>query len=99
VSQSTREFGLRLALGATAADLRRLVLRRGLALSAAGVAVGVAAAIQLTRLLGNLLYQVSPRDVTVFSVAFVVMAMASITACLVPAWRATRTDPLLALRG
>jgi predicted permease len=99
VSQSTREFGLRLALGATAADLRRLVLRRGLALSAAGVAVGVAAAVQLTRLLGNLLYEVSPRDVTVFSVAFVVMAMASITACLVPAWRATRTDPLLALRG
>jgi ABC-type lipoprotein release transport system permease subunit len=99
VSQSTREFGLRLALGATAADLRRLVLSRGLALSAAGIAVGGAAAIQLTRLLGNLLYEVSPRDPMVFSLALLVMALASLAACLVPAWRATRTDPLLALRG
>jgi ABC-type antimicrobial peptide transport system permease subunit len=99
VSQSTREFGLRLALGATASDLRRLVVSRGLALSAAGVAVGAGAAIQLTRLLGNLLYQVSPRDPLVFSLAFLVMAVASVAACVVPAWRATRTDPLIALRG
>lgn len=99
VSQSTREFGLRLALGATASNLLRLVLSRGLALSAAGMAVGVVAAIQLTRLLGNLLYEVSPHDPTVFSLAFFVMAIASLAACLVPAWRATRTDPLLALRG
>jgi putative ABC transport system permease protein len=99
VSQSTREFGLRLALGATASDLLRLVLSRGLALSAAGVAVGVGAAIQLTRLLGNLLFEVSPRDPAVFGLAFLVMATASTVACVVPAWRATRTDPLLALRG
>ena len=99
VSQSTREFGLRLALGATASDLRRLVLSRGLALSGAGVAVGVVAAVQSTRLLGNLLYDVSPRDLTVFSLAFLVMAAASLIACLVPAWRATRADPLVALRG
>jgi predicted permease len=99
VSQSTREFGLRLALGATASDLRRLVLSRGLALSAAGVALGVGAAIALTRLLGGLLYHVSPRDPAAFAAAFAVMALASVAACLVPAWRATRTDPLLALRG
>jgi predicted permease len=99
VSQSTREFGLRLALGATAHDLLRLVLSRGLVLSAVGVLVGAAAAIQLTRLLGNLLYNVSPRDPVAFATAFLVMAVASSAACFVPAWRATRTDPLLALRG
>jgi predicted permease len=99
VSQSTREFGLRLALGATASDLLRLVLSRGLALSAAGVVVGVGAAIQLTRLLGNLLFEVSPRDPAVFGLAFLVMATMSAVACVVPAWRATRIDPLLALRG
>jgi predicted permease len=99
VSQSTREFGLRLALGASASDLLRMVLSRGLMLSAAGVAVGVGAAVQLTRLLGNLLFEVSPRDPAVFGLAFLVMATASTVACVVPAWRATRTDPLLALRG
>jgi putative ABC transport system permease protein len=99
VSQSTREFGLRLALGATASDLRRLVLSRGLALSATGVALGVGAAIELTRLLGGLLYHVSPLDPAAFAAAFAVMVLASVAACLVPAWRATRTDPLIALRG
>jgi predicted permease len=99
VSQSTREFGLRLALGATPSDLRRLVLSRGLALSAAGVALGVGAAIELTRLMGGLLYHVSPRDPAAFAAAFAVMVLASVAACLVPAWRATRTDPLIALRG
>jgi predicted permease len=99
VSQSTREFGLRLALGATANDLLRLVLSRGLVLSAVGVVLGAGAAIQLTRLLGNLLYKVSPRDPVAFATAFLVMAIASSAACFVPAWRATRTDPLLALRG
>jgi len=99
VSQRTREFGLRLALGATASDLRRHVLSRGLALSAGGVALGVGAAIALTRLLGGLLYHVSPRDPVAFAAAVAVMALASVAACLVPAWRATRTDPLLALRG
>jgi predicted permease len=99
VSQSLREFGLRLALGASASDLLRLVMGRGLALSAAGVVVGAAAAMALTRLLGNLLYQVSPRDPLAFGLAFIVMAIASSVACVLPAWRAMRTDPLLALRG
>jgi macrolide transport system ATP-binding/permease protein len=99
VSQSLREFGLRLALGAGTSDLLRLVMTRGLALSAAGLLVGAGAALELTRLLGSLLYHVSPRDPLAFGFAFVVMGAASSLACFLPAWRAARTDPLLALRG
>jgi macrolide transport system ATP-binding/permease protein len=99
VSQSSRELALRLALGAGASDLLKLVMSHGLALTAAGVALGAVAALQLTRLLGYLLYKVSPRDPAVFGAAFVVLAIASLAACFVPAWRATRTDPLGALRG
>src|SRR6266581_4714926 len=98
VSQSTRELGLRMALGAGASNLLRLVLSRGLALTGAGVLLGAAAALLLTRLLGNLLYQVSPRDPLAFGSAFAVMALVSVAACLLPAWRAARTDPMRALR-
>ncbi len=99
VAQSTRELALRIALGATRADLLRLVLEKGLALTTLGVAAGGLVAFQSTRLLGYLLYQVSPRDPRIFASAFVVVACASVVACVVPAWRATRTDPLQALRG
>jgi ABC-type antimicrobial peptide transport system permease subunit len=99
VSQSTRELGLRMALGAEASNLSRLVLSRGLALTAGGVILGAALAFGLTRLLGSLLYQVSPRDPLVFGSAFVVMMAAALAACFLPAWRATRTDPVRALRG
>jgi len=98
VSQSTRELGLRMALGAGASNLLRLVLSRGLALTAGGVALGTAVALGLTRLLGNLLYKVSPRDPLAFGSALVVMTIAALTACFLPAWRATRTDPARALR-
>jgi macrolide transport system ATP-binding/permease protein len=98
VSESSRELGLRMALGAGASNLLRLVLSRGLALTAGGVALGAAAALGLTRLLGNLLYQVSPRDPLAFGSAFVVMTMAALAACFLPAWRAMRTDPARALR-
>jgi putative ABC transport system permease protein len=98
VSQSTRELGLRMALGAAPADLLWLVLSHGFALTAGGVALGAAAALALTRLVGNLLYQVSPRDPRAFGSAFVVMVIASWAACFVPAWRATRIDPVRALR-
>jgi ABC-type antimicrobial peptide transport system permease subunit len=97
VSQSTRELGLRMALGAGASNLLRLVLSRGLALTGAGVLLGAAAALLLTRLLGNLLYQVSPRDPLAFGSAFAVMTVTAL-ACFLPAWRATRTDPMRALR-
>jgi ABC-type antimicrobial peptide transport system permease subunit len=98
VSQRTRELGLRMALGAGASDLLRLVMSQGFALAAAGVLLGVAAALGLTRLMGDLLYKVSPRDPLAFGSAFVVMIVASLAACLLPAWRATRTDPVRALR-
>ena len=98
VSQSTRELGLRMALGASASNLLRLVLSRGLALTGAGVLLGAATALLLTRLLGNLLYKVSPRDPVAFGCAFAVMALVSVAACLLPAWRAARTNPMRALR-
>jgi predicted permease len=98
VSQSTRELGLRMALGANASDLLRMVMSQGVTLTAGGVVLGAAAALGLTRLIGNLLYQVSPRDPLAFGSAFLIMTIASLAACFVPAWRATRTDPVRALR-
>jgi predicted permease len=99
VSQSTRELGLRMALGARTSNVLRLVLSRGLLLTTTGVAIGIVLALLLTRLLGDLLYQVSPRDPLAFGAAFAVMTVASIAACFLPAWRATRTDPMRALRA
>ena len=98
VSESTREMGLRMALGARPADVVRLVMSYGMALAGAGMALGLGAALGLTRLLGHLLYQVSPRDPLVFLGALGVMAAVAVAACLSPAWRATRTDPMKALR-
>jgi predicted permease len=98
VSQSTRELGLRMALGAGTSNLLRLVMSRGLTLMVAGVVIGASVALGLTRLLGNLLYQVSPRDPLAFGSACAVMTIAASAACFLPAWRATRTDPMCALR-
>jgi len=98
VSQGTRELGLRMALGAGTKHLMRLVMSRGLLLTASGVAIGVIAAIILTRLMGNMLYKVSPQDPLAFGCAIVVITIASLTACFLPAWRATRIDPVQALR-
>ena len=99
VSQSERELGLRMALGAAAPDLMRFVMSQGMRLAAAGVVLGAAAALGLTRLLGYLLYRVSPRDPLVFGAACLLMLAAALAACLLPAWRAMRTDPVEALRG
>jgi putative ABC transport system permease protein len=73
-------------------------MSHGLALTAVGVVVGAAAALGLTRLLGYMLYKVSPRDPLAFGGALMVMAVASLAACFLPAWRAARTDPARALR-
>ncbi|HEV2446470.1 MAG TPA: ABC transporter permease, partial [Candidatus Sulfopaludibacter sp.] len=99
VSQSARELGLRMALGANASDVLRVVLSHGMTLTACGLGLGVTAAFGLTRLMGDLLYKVSPRDPAAFLVACAVMTVAAFAACLLPAWRAMRTDPLEALRG
>ncbi len=98
VSQSTRELGLRMALGATPSQLVKLVLADGLALILGGVLLGAIAALLLTRLMGYLLYGVSPRDPLSFALAFTVMTLASLVACFIPASRAAGTEPLTALR-
>src|SRR5579859_48672 len=98
VSQSTRELGLRMALGANSSGLFRLVISRGLVLTISGIFLGAALAVGLTRLLGYLLYKVSPYDLRAFGYAFLVLTLVSLIACFLPAWRATRVDPIVALR-
>lgn len=98
VSQRTQEIGIRLALGAGAADVSRLVLREGLLLGGLGVAVGLAGAVAFTRVLRSLLFEVTPTDpVTLGSVAGLLLAVA-VAAALLPARRATKVDPMVALR-
>jgi predicted permease len=99
VAQSTRELGLRMALGAGAANLLRLVFSRGLRLTAGGLLFGSVAALALSKLLGKLLYEVSPHDPFIFGSALAVMTITAISACLLPAWRASRTDPARVLRN
>jgi ABC-type antimicrobial peptide transport system permease subunit len=98
VSQSTRELGLRMALGASVPNLLRLVMSQGLALTAIGIVCGTVAALAMAKLIANLLYKVSPRDPLAFGVALLVMMIAATAACFLPAWRATQTDPVRALR-
>ena len=99
VSQRTRELGIRLALGARPGSVRLLVLGQGLVMTALGVGIGLAGALALGRLLTSLLYGVSPADPRVLLVAAAVLATVSLLASLVPAIRATRVDPIDALRS
>ena len=98
VSQTTRELGMRMALGAGARDILRLVLSRGLRLTIFGIAIGGIAALLLTRLMGDLLYKVSPRDPLAFGFALIILLAVALMACFVPARRAMRVDPVRALR-
>ena len=98
VAQSTRELGLRMALGADAANLLRLVMSRGLRLTGGGILFGTVVALALTRFLGPLLFHVSPYDPAVFGFAFAGMTATAALACLSPAWRASRTNPARVLR-
>jgi len=99
VSQSRQEFAVRMALGAGAPDLLRLVLWRGLLLTGSGIVVGLVAALTLTRLMGYLLYEVSPRDPVTLGSALLITAIFGMAACFLPAWRATQIDPLRTLRS
>jgi putative ABC transport system permease protein len=98
VASSIPEIGVRLALGARAQDVAAMFVRRGLALTAVGLALGVAGALALTRLLSGMLYSVTPTDPVAFAAALLVLVTAALLASYVPARRAAAVDPAVALR-
>jgi len=98
VAQRTQEIGLRSALGASAADTLRLVVGQGLRLVLAGLALGLAAALALTRIVSSLLYQASALDPLAFGASIVLFLSIGLLACYLPARRAARVDPAVALR-
>jgi putative ABC transport system permease protein len=99
VARRRRELGVRMALGAPRAGILALVLREGMVLAAAGLVAGLLAAVGLGRLLVSLLYQVSATDPATFAAIAVVAILVAAAASLVPAFRATRVDPVTALRA
>jgi len=98
VLQRSRELGLRMALGATEGSVMRMVVARGLVLMGAGLAIGLALAWALTRTLQNLLYGVAAGDPPTFAAVVALLVLIAIVACYVPARRASRLDPIAALR-
>jgi ABC-type antimicrobial peptide transport system permease subunit len=99
VAQRTREIGIRMALGARPGDVLGMMLREGAALSAVGVAIGLPLAALLGRALSSMLLDVKPLDPVVFTLAPLALALAAFAATLIPARRATRVNPLTALRA
>lgn len=99
VQQHAREIGIRIAVGCEPGSVLALVVGRGLAVAALGLAAGVAGALALTRFLLSQLFEVSPTDVTTFGLAVAGLAATALVACLVPAWRAARIDPVTTLRA
>ena len=99
VAQRTREFGIRTALGASAGELLAMVLREGAILIAAGLALGLAGSFAVTQLLSSIVTGAPVHDPLVFTLVPVVLAAVAALACLVPALRASRIDPIIALRA
>jgi predicted permease len=99
VSQRTQEFGLRIALGATRGGVLQLVMGQGLRLVLVGLLLGIGASIATTRVLSNYLFDTKPTDATTFVAVGVTFIVVAALACFAPAWRATRVDPMLALRA
>ena len=98
VQQRTQEVGIRMALGASPHDVRRMVVLQGMLLAVIGLVVGVAGGLGLTRLMRSLLFEVKPWDPLVFVSTAILLALVALFACYVPAVRASRVDPLVALR-
>jgi putative ABC transport system permease protein len=98
VAQRTRELGIRVALGAQVTDVMRLVLKQGMTFVLIGEVVGIAGAFALTRLISGLLFGVSPTDTKTFVTVAVSLFLVALVACYVPARRATKVDPLIALK-
>jgi ABC-type antimicrobial peptide transport system permease subunit len=98
VLQRTREIGIRVALGAQRRDIMRIVLRQGIRATLAGVGIGVIAGLALTRLLSSLLYGVTPGDWLTFVSVTLLLLVVALVACAIPARRAMRVDPIVALR-
>ena len=99
VTQRTTEIGVRMALGAAGRQVSWLILKRGLLQMGLGLALGLAGAFGLSRVLRTLLVQVTPTDPATFATITVILTAVAIAACLIPARRATRVDPLVALRA
>ena len=98
VSQRTQEIGIRLAIGADGSQVMRMILRQGMTLAVVGIVVGTAAAFLLTGLMRTLLYEVTPSDPVTFVVVPAVLLVVTLVASYLPAWRATKVSPLVALR-
>jgi ABC-type antimicrobial peptide transport system permease subunit len=98
VSQREREIGIRLALGAQGGDVLQMVLRQGAKMALFGVAIGMAGAFGLTRLMTGLLFGVGPVDPLTFGVVAALLTVVALAACYLPARRATKVDPMVALR-
>jgi putative ABC transport system permease protein len=98
VSQRTREIGIRLALGAAPRDILSLIIGQGMKLTLIGVAIGCVGAIGVTRLMSSLLFAVAPTDLVTFTVSAIALTLVALLACYLPAHRATKVDPLVALR-
>lgn len=99
VSQRTRELGVRIALGATTRDIGRLIVGQGLRLVLSGIVIGVVSALALQRVIGKLLFGVSPTDPTTFTLIALLLILVALFACWIPARRAAKVDPLTALRS